>query len=457
MFTPGAMTDCMGERASILIVEDEPDLADLLSFHLQREGYQCRRVGDGDRALAEAQRQPPDLVLLDRMLPGVAGDEVARRMKRDTRTADVPIIMLTAKATDEDELVGFALGADDYVRKPFSVKLLLARVARGAAAGTGAGRARSAHGRPRWFWTTAATKPASRGARLDLTATEFRILAALMAARGRVLSREQLIDTALGRGAAGNESRDGRTHRGPAEEARRRRRLGPHDSRCRVCFSPAGRGAAGDVIRGDRRLGHGDPQQRMAISRGGGTHYVLAMDRGGSRCWPRDQARRQNDEVAAEVLADARILAAALAMDWPLHAHSVGELAQGARREPEPARRRRCARRAAGGSGRWSAAGRTPGYSGSVAVPAAGTWVGHQSAARSKLAARSFLVAAVRLVGADGTTQGLVWLARPEWTFGRHPRRLGATPGDWRRPGDPGAAGGRARLRADCAAACCTR
>ena len=118
----------MGDGSSILIVEDETDLAEMLCYHLQREGYHCRRAGDGERALAEAQSQPPDLIVLDRMLPKLSGDEVAVRLKRDSRTAAVPIIMLTAKAADEDELVGFALGADDYIRKPFSVKLLLARV-----------------------------------------------------------------------------------------------------------------------------------------------------------------------------------------------------------------------------------------------------------------------------------------------------------------------------------------
>ncbi len=191
----------MPNPLSILIVEDEADLADLVSFHLQREGYQCRRAADGNRALAEAHRQPPDLIILDRMLPGVAGDEVASRLKRDERTAGIPIIMLTAKAEDDDELVGFALGADDYVRKPFSVKLLLARVAavlrrrQEAAAGRevlAVGPVTLDHGRHE---VLVAGHPAA------LTVTEFRILASLMAAHGRVLTRDQLIDAVLGQGA----------------------------------------------------------------------------------------------------------------------------------------------------------------------------------------------------------------------------------------------------------------
>jgi two-component system phosphate regulon response regulator PhoB len=188
-------------QPSILIVEDETDLADLLAYHLEHEGYACRRVGDGERALAEAGRRPPDLVILDRMLPGLSGDEVARRLKRDDRTAATPIIMLTAKATDEDELVGFALGADDYVRKPFSVKLLLARVAavlrrpearENAREVLSAGTVVPDHGRH---------EVRVAGQAVALTATEFRILGALMAARGRVLTRAQLIDLVIGPGA----------------------------------------------------------------------------------------------------------------------------------------------------------------------------------------------------------------------------------------------------------------
>ncbi|RMF75541.1 MAG: DNA-binding response regulator [Planctomycetota bacterium] len=191
----------MQPRQSVLIVEDEDDLVEVLRYHLEREGYTCRRVADGERALAEAYRDPPNLIILDRMLPKLPGEEVARRLKSEKRTAGIPLIMLTAKAEDEDELVGFALGADDYIRKPFSVKLLLARAAAvlrrkqapDAAEVISAGPLTLDHGR----------HEARVGERVvDLTATEFRFLSALMAARGRVLTREQLIDEVLGHGAA---------------------------------------------------------------------------------------------------------------------------------------------------------------------------------------------------------------------------------------------------------------
>ncbi len=192
----------MANGKTILIVEDESDLADVMSYHLEREGYVCRRQADGNSALAEAQRQPPDLILLDRMLPRMSGDEVVVRLKRDTRTADVPIIMITAKAEESEELVGFALGADDYIHKPFSMKLLVARISavlrrKELADQPGerivAGRVTLDRGRHQVLVDNAP---------IQLTATEFRVLAALMGARGRVLDRDHLIDTVLGSGVA---------------------------------------------------------------------------------------------------------------------------------------------------------------------------------------------------------------------------------------------------------------
>ena len=192
----------MVPNKSILLVEDEADLANTLAYHLKRGGFNCRLAGDGQTALAEAQRQPPDLVVLDRMLPRLSGDDVAMRLRSDPRTARIPILMLTAKAEETDELVGFALGADDYVRKPFSIKLLLARIQALLRREESLGETADV--------LTAGPIVLDRGRHevtvadhsVAFTATEFRLLGALMAARGRVLSRDQLIDAALGSSAA---------------------------------------------------------------------------------------------------------------------------------------------------------------------------------------------------------------------------------------------------------------
>src|SRR3954454_9946561 len=113
---------------TILVVEDEKDLSDLITYNLQRNGYDALTAADGQSALDVAIKQLPDLVLLDLMLPGLDGTEVARRLKGDSRTAHIPIIMLTAKGEETDVVVGLTLGADDYVTKPFSMKILLARL-----------------------------------------------------------------------------------------------------------------------------------------------------------------------------------------------------------------------------------------------------------------------------------------------------------------------------------------
>jgi two-component system phosphate regulon response regulator PhoB len=187
---------------TVLIVEDEPDIASLIAHNLKREGYRCDCVAAGDAALERIRRQPPDLVLLDRMLPGLSGDEVARILKGDPRTAAIPVVVLTAKSGEDDQLQGFALGAEDYITKPFSMKLLAARV--GAVLRRGrenteepdalaAGPIQLQPGR---YEVTVS------GEVVPLTAAEFRLLRALMSARGRVLSRSRLLDAVSGSMAA---------------------------------------------------------------------------------------------------------------------------------------------------------------------------------------------------------------------------------------------------------------
>ncbi len=192
----------MHPTKSLLIVEDEADLAELLRFNLEKEGYACQVAGDGQAALHKVQAVAPDLIILDRMLPGMSGDELMAALKRDPRYAKIPVIMLTAKAEESDELVGFALGADDYITKPFSIKRVLARVAalfRGRQVAEADSQVLSigpVHldaGRYEVF---------VEGQPVVVTAVEFRLLKVLMSAQGRVLTRERLIDMVMGASVA---------------------------------------------------------------------------------------------------------------------------------------------------------------------------------------------------------------------------------------------------------------
>jgi len=186
----------------VLVVEDESDLADMLKLNIEREGYSCRCATSGDAALRLAGEHHPDLVIVDRMLPGLSGDEVVLRLKREPATAGLPVIMLTAKAEETDQLVGFALGADDYVTKPFSMKVLVARI------NAHLRRAEQAEADPDVLSGGPIRLFPSRhevtvdGREVVLTATEFKLLRVLMAARGRVLDRSRLIDKVFGTGFA---------------------------------------------------------------------------------------------------------------------------------------------------------------------------------------------------------------------------------------------------------------
>src|SRR5262252_2342984 len=185
----------------VLIVEDEPDIAGLLAFHLEREGYQVLRSRHGVDALQQVRARRPDLVLLDLMLPGIDGLEICRRLRQDPATASLPIVMLTAKGEEVDRVLGLELGADDYIVKPFSPKEVVARVravlrrSRGLDAGAPIvnGRLSIDPGRHR---------VEVGGAVVELTPKEFDLLRALAEARGRVLSREFLLDRVWGYASA---------------------------------------------------------------------------------------------------------------------------------------------------------------------------------------------------------------------------------------------------------------
>ena len=189
-------------KRTVLVVDDERDIVDLITYNLQRNGYDVLCAFSGNEALELAQKHVPDLIVLDLMLPGIDGTEVARRLKGDARTAQVPIIMLTAKGEETDVVVGLTLGADDYVTKPFSMKILLARLSSvlRRAEQTGApdaGETGVLKAGPLTI-DTSKHEVSVNGEPARLTLTEFKLLTALLNARGRVLTRDQLMDKAMG-------------------------------------------------------------------------------------------------------------------------------------------------------------------------------------------------------------------------------------------------------------------
>ena len=186
--------------ATLLLVEDDPALSELLEFRFSREGYQVRTTADGDEALLLAQEEVPDLVILDWMIDGTSGIEVCRRLRREKATAHIPIIMLTAREAEDDRIRGLETGADDYLTKPFSPRELLARVA-----------AVMRRIRPALAGETievgdilldpVAHRVSRGGTPLQLGPTEYRLLKFFMESPDRVFSRNQLLDGVWGTGS----------------------------------------------------------------------------------------------------------------------------------------------------------------------------------------------------------------------------------------------------------------
>ena len=185
-------------KKRIVIVEDEHDMAELVALRLKREGYLVETAPDGEEGLRKLTSNPPDLAILDVMLPKMSGIELANQLRNDPRTSSIAIIMLTAKSEESDVVVGLRLGADDYITKPFSMSVLIARIAavlrrsREGAIGKGTlqiGPVRIDQDRH---------CVELDGRDVSLTLTEFKLLTALVAAHGRVLTRNQLIDQAMG-------------------------------------------------------------------------------------------------------------------------------------------------------------------------------------------------------------------------------------------------------------------
>ncbi|MCA9230660.1 MAG: response regulator [Planctomycetales bacterium] len=185
-------------KVNILIVEDDASLAEVLDYNLSQEGYETQVARDGQQGLREVRLRCPDLVILDLMLPLIDGLEVCRLLRADPATQDLLVLMLTARSEEVDQIVGFSVGADDYVTKPFSVKVLLQRInalLRRKEKGSGDRDVVVSQGilvDRRRHRATVGDRP------IDLTPSEFALLSTFVRQPGRAFSRAELIDAALG-------------------------------------------------------------------------------------------------------------------------------------------------------------------------------------------------------------------------------------------------------------------
>jgi two-component system phosphate regulon response regulator PhoB len=219
---------------TILVIEDEKDLAELIAFNLEKEGYKTLLALDGISGLEAAGRTSPDLILLDLMLPGMMGTEVCKLLKKNQKTALIPVIMLTARDEEIDKVVGFEVGAEDYVVKPFSTRELLLRI-------KAVLRRVGMENTPAALITigqlsidTERHQVLAAGEEITLTTIEFKLLLKLAERRGRLQSRDQLLQDVWGYNYVGDT-----------------RTVDTHITRLRTKL-----GAAGDIIKTVRGFGY---------------------------------------------------------------------------------------------------------------------------------------------------------------------------------------------------------
>ncbi|MCK4359978.1 MAG: response regulator [Candidatus Cloacimonetes bacterium] len=182
----------------IAIVDDEPDIVELIAHHLKKENYKVKEFYDGESLLSYLKTNLPDLIILDLMLPEIDGLEICRILKRDERTASIPIIMLTAKGTETDKVVGLELGADDYIVKPFSPRELIARVKAVLRRIEAKPHKTKIIKRNDLIIDLLKYKVTIKGKEINLTTTEFKLLSILAERPGWVFSRNKLLDKLWG-------------------------------------------------------------------------------------------------------------------------------------------------------------------------------------------------------------------------------------------------------------------
>ena len=185
-------------NSKILIVDDEEDILTLLEYNLEKAGFKVISADDGPEAIELAKKEKPALIILDIMLPSMEGTEVCKAIKRDDATSHIPIIMLTAKGEEVDRIVGLELGADDYITKPFSPRELVLRVKAVLKRGHGGEENEGTITAGNIRIDLERSVVISNGKHLKLTATEFKLLVELVKAKGKVLSRDALLDNVRG-------------------------------------------------------------------------------------------------------------------------------------------------------------------------------------------------------------------------------------------------------------------
>lgn len=187
----------------IVVVEDEADILDLVAYHLEQAGYRMHKADAGDKALAVIEQVSPDLIILDLMLPGLSGTEVCKILKQDKKSRHIPIIMLTARSEEIDRVVGFELGADDYVTKPFSPRELVLRVKAILKRVRPADEAKQVIKLDNIVIDVPRHQVSVDQTPVELTSTEFKLLLILAERKGRVQTRDMLLESVWGYDYAG--------------------------------------------------------------------------------------------------------------------------------------------------------------------------------------------------------------------------------------------------------------